>query len=116
MPNFKPNLLSMAILAFGAISLPTYAQDASSTEDAEDALEEVVVTGFRQSLVNALDKKRASDMVTEQLSADDLGGLPDVSMADALTRLLMVSLQCVLVVRLQKLIFAVCLAGLYFLL
>lgn len=87
MPNFKPNLLSMAILAFGAISLPTYAQDASSTEDAEDALEEVVVTGFRQSLVNALDKKRASDMVTEQLSADDLGGLPDVSMADALTRL-----------------------------
>lgn len=87
MPNFKPNLLSMAILAFGAISLPTYAQDASSTEDAEDALEEVVVTGFRQSLVNALDKKRASDMVTEQLSADDLGSLPDVSMADALTRL-----------------------------
>lgn len=88
MPNFKPNLLSMAILAFGAMSLPTYAQDVgSSAEDAEDALEEVVVTGFRQSLVNALDKKRASDMVTEQLSADDLGSLPDVSMADALTRL-----------------------------
>lgn len=85
MPNFKPNLLSLAILAVGAMSIPSYAQDDVSTD--EELVETVVVTGFRQSLVNAIDKKRASDMVTEQLSADDLGGLPDVSMADALTRL-----------------------------
>ncbi|MBX2859543.1 MAG: TonB-dependent receptor [Cellvibrionaceae bacterium] len=85
MPYLKSQRLPIAFLAIGVISIPVYAQD----ETPGDAVleEETIVTGFRQSLVNALDKKRASDMVTEQLSADDLGALPDISMADALTRL-----------------------------
>ena len=43
--------------------------------------------GFSTSLIKSLNQKRFGDTVSEQLSADDLGGLPDVSMADALTRL-----------------------------
>ena len=43
--------------------------------------------GFSRSLIQSLNQKRFSDTVSEQLSADDLGALPDVSMADALTRL-----------------------------
>lgn len=38
-------------------------------------------------MIDSLDAKRYGDTVSEQLSADDLGALPDVSMADALTRL-----------------------------
>ena len=47
----------------------------------------MIVTGYRGSILNALDAKRMADTVAETLSADDLGSLPDVSMADALTRL-----------------------------
>lgn len=49
--------------------------------------EEIVITGFRQSIVNAIDVKRKADTVVEAISADDIGGLPDVSIADSLARL-----------------------------
>ena len=54
---------------------------------ADKDIEVIEVTGFRRSLIESLNQKRFADTVSEQLSADDLGGLPDVSMADALTRL-----------------------------
>ncbi len=66
--------------------LPAYGQE---EQDADTAYieEEVIVKGFRRSLVNAIDVKRQSDTVVEVISADDIGGLPDVSIADALSRL-----------------------------
>jgi TonB-dependent receptor len=78
--------LAPALLAALIASVwPSYvaAQDAQEPE----VIEEVVVTGFRQSILSAIDAKRVADTVSEALSADDLGSLPDVSMADALTRL-----------------------------
>lgn len=53
----------------------------------ENGGETVIVTGYRGSLIRSLDEKRNADTVTEQVTADDLGSLPDVSIADALTRL-----------------------------
>lgn len=50
-------------------------------------VEVIEVTGFRRSLIESINQKRFADTVSEQLTADDLGSLPDVSMADALTRL-----------------------------
>ena len=47
----------------------------------------VVVTGFRQSLRNAIDTKRFSDRVVESISAEDIGKLPDNSIAESLARL-----------------------------
>jgi len=55
--------------------------------EVKDQIEVIEVTGFRRSLIQSLNQKRFADTVSEQLSADDLGALPDVSMADALTRL-----------------------------
>ena len=55
--------------------------------DAKTEIETIEVTGFSRSLIAAINQKRFTDTVSEQLSADDLGALPDVSMADALTRL-----------------------------
>ena len=50
-------------------------------------VEEITVTGFRGSLTNAISVKRRADTVVEAISAEDIGRLPDVSIAEALARL-----------------------------
>ncbi len=91
MKKFRPNAIATAILASGlsVASNYTFAQETDNlSADAEnDTIEKIEVRGFSTSLIKSLNQKRFSDTVSEQLSADDLGGLPDVSMADALTRL-----------------------------
>nr|WP_136252440.1 TonB-dependent receptor [Ningiella ruwaisensis] len=92
MKKFKPNLITSAFVASGLLmgSLPLYAQEeapTAPTTPAEEDVEVIEVRSFGTSLIKSLNAKRFSDTVTEQLSADDLGGLPDVSIADALTRL-----------------------------
>ncbi len=101
MINFKPSVLSIA-LAVAGVSVSFVPKLAFSAEDIKESssldnknkekVEEVVIeriqiTGFQRSLFDALNAKRFADTVSEQISADDLGSLPDVSMADALTRL-----------------------------
>jgi iron complex outermembrane recepter protein len=56
---------------------------------AEEAppLEEVVVTGFRASLADALDNKRESNQIIESVSAEDIGKFPDQNVAESLQRL-----------------------------
>ncbi|MBR9728462.1 TonB-dependent receptor [Shewanella intestini] len=59
-----------------------------ASDDADiEQIERIKVTGYSRSLIDSINTKRYGDTVSEQLSADDLGALPDVSMADALTRL-----------------------------
>ncbi|MCU7554261.1 TonB-dependent receptor [Alteromonas sp. ASW11-19] len=91
MRTFKPSTIMAALMASGLayIAQPVYAQDAEPEETPpdEEVIERIEVRGFSTSLIQSLNQKRFSDTVTEQISADDLGGLPDVSMADALTRL-----------------------------
>lgn len=90
MKTFRPSKLQRALVMAGVAfaSSSIYAQQqAPNPPAADDQIEVIEVTGFSTSLIQALNQKRFSDTVSEQLSADDLGGLPDVSMADALTRL-----------------------------
>lgn len=95
MKTFKPSTIMAALLSSGVAfythpALAQIAPDAPTDEierPQEDTVERIEVRGFSTSLIQSLNQKRFSDMVTEQISADDLGGLPDVSMADALTRL-----------------------------
>ncbi|MFC6440848.1 TonB-dependent receptor [Bowmanella sp. JS7-9] len=92
MTRFKLNLLTAALMAGGlSVASTAMAQQAEdqteASETPQENLEIIEVKGFSTSLIQSLNQKRFSDTVTEQLSADDLGGLPDVSMADALTRL-----------------------------
>ncbi len=54
---------------------------------AGDEIDEVVVTGFRHSLETSIAAKKESDSITESITAEDIGKLPDVSIADALKRL-----------------------------
>ena len=56
-------------------------------QEAPQQAETVVVTGLRGSLQRAVTQKRISDMITEQISAEQIGKLPDPSIAESLSRL-----------------------------
>lgn len=91
MNKFKLSVISAALVSSGmaftsSLALAQEAADAQADTN-NDEIEKIEVRGFATSLIQSLNQKRFGDTVSEQLSADDLGGLPDVSMADALTRL-----------------------------
>src|SRR5882672_5696342 len=68
-----------ALLAGGA----AHAQQAA----VGDTLEEVVVTGFRHAIATSIAVKKRSDSIVESVSAEDIGKLPDLSIAESIARL-----------------------------
>lgn len=77
-------------LALAVTGAPVMAQEAD--EQAAAAVEDegenaIVVTGIRQSIQSSLDAKRNSTSIVEVITAEDLGLLPDLSIADTLARL-----------------------------
>jgi len=86
MGKFKLSALMLALVAANSAIAATE-EERTSAKEIDPELEVIEVRGFSRSLIQSLNQKRFSDTVSEQLSADDLGALPDVSMADALTRL-----------------------------
>ncbi|MCP8900411.1 TonB-dependent receptor [Gilvimarinus xylanilyticus] len=78
--KFNPALALVSTVAMAAGSIDVYAQD-------EPMLEEVVVTGFRSVIERSQEIKRESTSVTEALTAEDIGKLPDTSIAESLARL-----------------------------
>ena len=53
----------------------------------EGELQEVVVTGIRHSIETSIAAKRESTSIVEVVSAEDIGKLPDTSIADSIARL-----------------------------
>lgn len=80
--TFPVSLLALCIMSVG---MPALAQENSSGESA--AVEEIFVTGMRQSLESAQDIKRNAATVVESITAKDLGSFPDKSVAEALQRI-----------------------------
>jgi iron complex outermembrane receptor protein len=52
-----------------------------------DSSGEIVVTGLRRSLQDSINAKRKSTNIVEVISAEDIGKLPDTSIAESLARL-----------------------------
>lgn len=81
---------STALMVFAIPSV--YAQEeapaAASADDSEFEAEEdvVVAKGIRQSLRTARDTKRNSDTFVDSITASDVTQLPDLSVAEALSR------------------------------
>jgi iron complex outermembrane recepter protein len=71
--------LGLALLVPPSI---TFAAEASDS----GALDEIVVTGYRKSVEQSLEAKRAAVEVTEVITADDIGKMPDKNVADSLAR------------------------------
>ena len=77
-------LTPIAALCAGLLSASALAQTAPA---GEQKLETVTVTGFRASLESSISTKRNADAIVEAISSEDIGKLPDVSIADAISRL-----------------------------
>lgn len=75
-----------AALALAAFAAPAHAQDAAAGQtDAQD--EEITVTGIRASIASSVAQKRESTSIVEVITAEDIGKLPDQSIAESLSRL-----------------------------
>ncbi len=82
MSRFTIHPLALAVAAAAAVpATDTQAQDAVAIE------EEMIVTGFRRSLQDSLNLKREESSIVEAVSAEDIGKLPDSSIAESLARL-----------------------------
>ena len=64
-----------------------FAADAAPAATADAGLEEIVVTGIRAGIEGAISLKKDSDNIVEAISAEDIGKLPDTSIADSISRL-----------------------------
>jgi TonB-dependent receptor len=82
-PNLKSFLLgSVAALAAGAPASMALAQQAPS-----DAVEEVIITGYRKSLSDAREAKRESVIGKDVIVAEDMAKFPELNLAESLQRL-----------------------------
>ena len=82
----------LAGAAFGAIGILTVAGAAVAQETPQDGTEaqeidEVIVTGIRASIQSSIAAKRNNTSIVEVVTAEDIGKLPDVSIAESLARL-----------------------------
>ncbi|MGG2005470.1 hypothetical protein [Novosphingobium resinovorum] len=66
-----------------ALPAAAWAQDAAPAEDNASA-DTIVVTGYRASLLNAINQKRNAEQIVESVSAEDIGKLPDASIAESI--------------------------------
>lgn len=92
--KFASGVSATALTLALVLSAPVAAQEASVepgdqnvSEEDNGQGEEIVVSGFRQSLENAVNLKRESPVIAEAFSSEDIGKLPDVSIAETLGRL-----------------------------
>jgi iron complex outermembrane receptor protein len=75
-------LILTGVLAAGAAN----AQTAPERDVEETAVEEIVVTGFRESLRSALNVKRQSSGVVDAIKAEDIADFPDANLAESIQR------------------------------
>ena len=72
----------MVLLPFSTF---TFAQDSEESEASE--VEEVVTTGIRSSLIDAISIKRENVGVVDAITSEDIGKFADRNIAEALSRL-----------------------------
>ncbi|WP_310386710.1 TonB-dependent receptor [Roseateles sp.] len=79
--KIKPVAIGCGLLAFASAG---FAQTAPVTPN---TLETVTVTGIRRGIEAAISIKKNSDNIVEAVSAEDIGKLPDNSIAESISRL-----------------------------
>src|SRR5277367_228702 len=82
------NRIALAVksaLGIAMLAPPAFALAAAPADD--NALQEIVVTGIRQSVELSIDAKRRATEFTEVVTAEDIGKMSDKNVADSLARL-----------------------------
>lgn len=85
-PLTAASLAAMLLSIAGVANAQETEQSASPSSSAEP-VEEVVVTGFRQSLERALSIKRENVGAVDAILADDIADFPDQNLAESLQRI-----------------------------
>ncbi len=79
MSNFRKSVLAVSVSAMAVMAAaPALAQDGN-------AVEEVVVTGIRASLLQSIESKRRANAIVDVVTAEDVGKFPSSNVAEALT-------------------------------
>ncbi|MFC1796541.1 TonB-dependent receptor [Pseudomonadota bacterium] len=78
--------------AFVFLMSDVFAQDENAEDDTDleyedGVLEEIVVTGMRNSLMSAAELKRDSSIIVDSIVAEDIGKFPDENVAESLQRI-----------------------------
>lgn len=76
--KLSPVAAGCAVLIFGMTDIATAQESANNT---------VVVTGIRKGIEEAISIKKNSNSIVEAISAEDIGKLPDASVAESIARL-----------------------------
>jgi iron complex outermembrane receptor protein len=106
MLQYKRNTLSVALAAAMVLAAgvaQAQSTDAASQQDQADSgapeqtetaptgkatnLDKVTVTGIRAAIETSIDTKKESTSIVESVSAEDIGKLPDISIAESIARL-----------------------------
>jgi len=82
--NLRILMVGASALAMNLFAVaPISAQD---VDTADEAVDEIVATGIRQSIIDAAAIKRNADTFVDAITASDIGALPDRSVSEALQR------------------------------
>nr|WP_315395108.1 TonB-dependent receptor [uncultured Duganella sp.] len=82
----KPVAAGCALFV-AAVAAPAHAQNTGTPEATEAPIASVVVSGIRRGIEGAISVKKDSSSIVEAISAEDIGKLPDVSIAESISRL-----------------------------
>ena len=86
--KFKPSPICSAVtLALLGLPYHAFAQTAPPRPGDRPVIETITVQGIRASLEKSIETKRNADAVTEVVTAEDIGKMPDKNIADAVQRL-----------------------------
>ncbi len=85
----KSNWVATTALAVGlaGVAAQARATDAAAGSDGDGSVGELVVTGFRGSLVHARDLKREATGSEDVIVAEDIAAFPDLNLAESLQRI-----------------------------
>jgi TonB-dependent receptor len=75
---------SLALMLLGASGAAYADQQADSSDE---AIETIEVTGIRHAIQTAIEEKKNNGSIVEAITAEDIGKLPDTSIAESISRL-----------------------------
>lgn len=86
LPQSSASVIALT-LALLLLCIPNSINAQDTDDESAEVVEEVVVTGTRETIQTSIEAKRAADSIVEVLSADDIGDIPSLSIGEALETL-----------------------------
>jgi TonB-dependent receptor len=86
-------VLCLGASSYAAFAEPNTAATSAGTTAAADELQEIVVSGFRESLATAVENKRNAAAIVDTIAAEDIGKFPEQNLAESLQRITGVQIQ-----------------------